>query len=56
MMDAVFGELRTEDQCDWLGKQILEFGGDIHNVELFIHGEDGCEITERQRTAFRCFI
>lgn len=56
MMDTVFGELRTEDECDWLGKQILEFGGDIHNVELFIHGEDGCEITERQRTAFKCFM
>ena len=36
----MFGELRYEGDYGWWGKQTLEFGGNLHTVDILIH-DDG---------------
>lgn len=34
MADQIFGELRYEDDYGWWGKHTLEFGGNLHTVDI----------------------
>ena len=48
MTNAVFGELRKEDDYGWWGKQTLAFSGNTYTVDLLIHKGKEDEITKRQ--------
>ncbi len=56
MTNAVFGELRKEDDYGWWGKQTLAFSGNTYTVDLLIHKGKEDEITKRQEEAFTCFM
>ena len=56
MTNAVFGELRKEDDYGWWGKQTLAFSGNTYTVDLLIHKDKEDEITKRQEEAFTCFM
>ncbi len=58
MEDKVFDELREVDEYSWKwqGKQKIDFGGKICDVDLLVQGNQQNEITERQKEAFRCFM
>ena len=58
MTDKVFDELREADAYSWKwqGKQTIDFGGRMCEVDLLVKGMEQTEITERQKEAFYCFM
>lgn len=58
MTDKVLDELREADAYSWKwqGKQMIDFGGKMCDVDLLVQGNGQNEITERQKEAFRCFM
>ena len=58
MTDKVFGEVWEADAYSWRwqGRQTVDFGGTMTDVDLLVQGSGQEEITERQREAFRCFM
>lgn len=55
MTDMIFGELKEVDGC-WEGERTIDFGGNACTAEILVQGLDAGEITERQKTAFTCFM
>ena len=58
MADQVLDELREVDEYSWKwqGRQTMDFGGKIWDVDLLVQGNQQNEITERQKEAFHCFM
>lgn len=56
MTDQVFGELRYEGDYGWWGKQTLEFGGNLHTVDILIHDDGEKVISPKQKKTYECFL
>lgn len=56
MTDQVFGELRYEGDYGWWGKQPLEFGGNLHTVDILIHDDGEKVISPKQKKTYECFL
>ena len=56
--DKILEELKEADAyCwKWQGKQAIDFGGKMCDVDLLVQGNRQDEITERLKDAFRCFM
>ena len=56
MTDQVFGELRYEGDYGWWGKQTLEFGGNLHTVDILIYDDGEKVISPKQKKTYECFL
>lgn len=56
MTDQVFGELRYEGDYGWWGKQTLEFGGNLHTVDILIHDDGEKVVSPKQKRTYECFL
>ena len=56
MTDQVFGELRYEGDYGWWGKQTLEFGGNLHTVDILIHDDGEKVVSPKQKKTYDCFL
>lgn len=56
MADQIFGELRYEDDYGWWGKHTLEFGGNLHTVDILIHDDGEKVISQKQKETYECFL
>lgn len=57
MNDKALDEVKEVDEYSWKwqGRQKLDFGGKLWDVDLLVQGNSQKEITERQKEAFRRF-